>query len=106
MIAYTPSTSKSTRLLSFVPNSDPHSTTAGLLTLTVGKDTDSYVVTEFPTGHPGRGFTLSKPAGNGYTVFCSQHGAEADSCDCPAATYRGKCKHRDAIRTLLNCGRL
>ncbi len=73
----------------------------------MGRDSDAYVVTEFSTGMTARGFVLSKVVGGGgYSVSCSRHGAGGDSCDCPANTYRRKCKHMGAVRFLVEAGRL
>lgn len=96
------------RTLTWTPNTDDHSPTAGLLVITQKGTVTAYVVTEFPTGHPGRGFQLQRPAGGeGYAVFCSHHGPEGDSCECADHAYRRRpCKHMAAIRKLLELGRL
>jgi len=101
-------TKPATRTLRWHPNTDPVSPTAGLLTIETGKlPPASYIVTEFPTGHPARGFYLTRPLGSGYTVFCSTHGVEQDSCDCPDLFYRARrCKHILAVRKLIELGKL
>ncbi|MCE9567051.1 MAG: hypothetical protein K8U57_34040 [Planctomycetes bacterium] len=81
--------------------------TAGVLTIDSKRSHAKYAVMEFPTGWAGRGFTLAKLQGgtdrdNGdYSVFCSQHGPEADSCDCKGSSRFDHCKHRRAIRALI-----
>jgi hypothetical protein len=97
-----------TRTLTFAANADPFSPTAGLLTIDAGKSAAAYVVTEFASPFPGRYFHLAKVGGDaaGYTVFACHHGPDGDSCDCPAAYFRGKCRHKDAIRKLLEVGKL
>lgn len=96
------------RTLTWTPNTDEFSPTAGLLVISQKGTETAYVVTEFPTGHPGRGFQLSRPTGGeGYAVFCSTRGAEGDSCECADHAYRHRaCKHMAAIRRLLELGRL
>lgn len=100
---------KTPRTLTFTPNTDDASPITGLLTLNCGKVPVAYVVQEFPTGHPGRGFQLTKVGGDscGYACFLSLHGAAGDSCECPDSLYRHRaCKHRLALRKLLEMGRI
>lgn len=100
-----PARTTKTRTLRFTPNTDDMSPTAGLLTLTVGRDEDAYIVAEYPNGHVGRGFTLTKLGDDfaGYSVECGPRG---DTCDCEGFKYRRSCKHTASVRLLLDSGRL
>ena len=84
------------------PAENDYSPVCGLLVIENAKETAEFVVTEFPTGWRGRGFTLARVGGTtNYDVFCSADGPACDSCDCPAGTYRGACRHVVAVRTLI-----
>lgn len=71
-----------------------------------------YVVVEFPTGFSGRGFRLTKIGEfgdrecSGYDVFCSARGAAADHCDCKGNSRFGHCLHAEAVRALVENGKL
>ena len=102
-----PATASRSRTMVWTPNADEFSPTAGALTIEQGGKETTYVVTEFPTGHPGRGFTLVKLGGGAYDVFCSHRSPAGDSCDCYDASYRRKaCKHVAAVRKLVEIGKL
>lgn len=96
------------RFVSFRANPDgDYDPIAGTMTIAVGTEATDYVVTEFPTGWIGRGFTLFKVGADpkDYSVFVCQRGAEGDSCDCADAIYRGRaCKHLGAVRKLIERG--
>ena len=96
------------RTLRWTPNGDDFSPTTGALEVTVKGKVTCYVVREFPTGLTGRAFQLTKVGGDGsgYAVICSHRGAKYDECECPAHAFRGKCRHRDAVRKLLDLGKL
>jgi len=90
----------------FTPSADEYGPTAGLLEIETERAGTVYRVEEFPTGWEGRGFRLTKVTGGeeAYFVFCSQHGAEGDSCDCKGMTYAGNCKHTDSVRACVGNG--
>ena len=108
-VATKPATSK-TRTLRFRANTDPVSPIAGLLTITAGNGEAAYVVTEFPARYPGgREFHLAKTnGGEGYSVSCHPAGEQADTCECLGSSYSrgGPCRHRAAIRKLIDLGML
>lgn len=93
--------------LRWQPSADEFGPAAGLLTIETDRSTTAYRVEEFPTGWAGRGFRLVKVTtgtdaeAESYTVFCSQHGPEADSCECRGCLRWSVCKHKDAVRALV-----
>lgn len=95
--------------LTWYPLSGDDMPQAGFAVITTDRDRTAYSVTEFTCGWPGRGFYLSKIGGEGtdktqegYSVFCSKHGPEADSCECAGFTRWCHCKHVDTVRALLS----
>jgi hypothetical protein len=59
----------------------------------------------------GRGFELEKfhtePATDGDRVYHVHLDAQlGDSCTCPGGSYRGKCKHVDALAAMVAAGKL
>jgi hypothetical protein len=77
----------------------------GLLTITTGDEAAAYWLTEVGADF-GRGFRLEKQdaEGEGYYVLV---GNELDTrCDCLSGQHRGKCKHLDTLRTLIDSGAL
>lgn len=93
--------------LTWEPAGGDYGPLAGVLTLDARRSRGVYAVAEFPTGWDGRGFTLKKADGSeSYSVFCSKHGPEADSCECASATYRpgAPCKHLAAVRAMISNG--
>jgi hypothetical protein len=77
-------------------------------------ETTSYAVSEIPVGNgfDGRAFTLRKleaeanaPTCETYDVFVARNGLD-NICDCPGHTYKGYCKHVDALRGLIERGTL
>jgi hypothetical protein len=96
---------KSARTLNWTPNAG--TPTAGALELTVNGQTATYVVCEVPTGLTGRVFQVTQVrGGQGYAVVCSDRGAAFDTCECEGFRYRCRCKHKDALRKLLDLGKL
>lgn len=80
---------------------------APILAIRKGKAEDLYTVRELPVGagFDGRGFALLKDrTGEHHNTFLADTGQ--DSCDCPGGTYTGRCKHLDALRHLIDSGRL
>jgi hypothetical protein len=81
---------------------------AGLLIIGTGRTDAAYTVEQFPTTWPGSAYHLAKLAGGSdpteesYSVFCARRGPEGDSCDCKGFTFKGVCKHTDAVRALLD----
>lgn len=97
------------RTLRWTPNGDDFSPTTGALEVSVKGVVTCYVVTEYACAWPGRSFHLTKLGGDGsgYDVFVCRHGSEGDSCTCYANSYRrGVCKHRAAVRKLIDLGKL
>lgn len=86
----------------------------GVLLIRNGSKTQ-YTLSEFPVGGPvfdGRAFELvGDPDGGTYHLFCARNGQDS-TCDCAGFTYTsddrtgGRCKHLDAIRTLIEVGLL
>jgi hypothetical protein len=74
----------------------------GRLTLTVGKEVDAYLVREVEVGADfGRGFAVEHLTdGQSYDVNVTTP-ANYSTCDCPGHTYRGRCKHCDALISLI-----
>lgn len=85
---------------------------APVLLIRKGRDVQLYTVLEFPCGFDGRAFTVTKDAtGEVYNVFVARNQQDS-SCDCAGFTYTsndptgGRCRHLDAIRHLMESGRL
>ncbi len=76
---------------------------AGILTLTDSRTHTRYAVEEFPAD-VGRGFVLKKAAGAGH-YSCNVAG-ENGLCECRGFEAHGRCKHLDALRDLIACGKL
>ena len=94
---------------------------SGDLTITQGKKSETYRVTQFGCDWPGLAVRLDKADGSDhYSVFISNDG-KAHSCDCPGASYLAKakadrrhgaavdpdttcCKHVDAVLGLVANG--
>lgn len=97
-------------LLDWTPTDSDTGPAAGVLTLQSKRDTCTYVVCEFPTGWAGRGFHLRKLDGGtdttqeAYSVFVGSNGNR--TCECAGFVYGGRCKHLDAILTLIQQGQL
>lgn len=71
-----------------------------------------YTLAELPCGFDGRAFTLTRDTdGQVYNVFIARNGQDS-TCDCAGFTFTsddptgGRCKHVDAIRHLIETGRL
>src|SRR5262245_41180234 len=77
-----------------------------LLLIRKGRSEELYDVREFPTGWDGRAFQLVKDSDKSvYDVFVARNGQD-DKCDCTGALQHGRCKHCDALRALIQAGRL
>lgn len=81
----------------------------GWLMLTVGKDSAAYRLTEVHPELAGRAFQLVKAGGadaseSTYRVALADDGSAR--CDCCSFHHRGKCKHVDALRMLIDAGAL
>ncbi len=72
--------------------------------LAVGKQSDTYLVTEIRTDLGGRAFTVEKVA-DGTTYHVSIAG-DVRTCDCKGGTYAGHCKHSEGLAALIAAGRL
>lgn len=102
----------------FTPISDDEfPQVSGLLLLTTMRGNHlvagvEYVVSEFPADFPGRGFQLQKtnkggdPEAECYAVFISKLDEFGDLCTCKGFENCRRCKHRNAIRELVNSGKL
>jgi hypothetical protein len=85
----------------------------GVRTLVITQDGDRtfYDLKEIGVDF-GRGFRVDKCAegtgsdrdSSGYDVHLDAQ--LGDSCTCKGHTYKGKCKHVDSIKTLVNLGKL
>jgi hypothetical protein len=81
----------------------------GIIRITVGKQTDDYLVDRLPSNGPAETFNLErwdmsdakKPP---RYMACIWYGAH--TCDCPGHGYTGGCKHVDAINALKRAGKL
>jgi len=85
---------------------------APVLLIRKGRRECLYVVDEFPCGFDGRAFSLRHDAsGEEYHVFLARN-AQDTTCSCAGFTYTsndptgGRCKHTDAVRHLIDAGRL
>jgi hypothetical protein len=106
MATLTQSAPECKRTLNWTANHDDHSPVAGALTITDNGKAKVYVVAEFPTGLTGRGFTVTCPAGLGYTVILSDRGARWDECECEGFRWKKTCRHCAALRRLADLGKL
>lgn len=97
--------------LKWIHKTTDFSTLAGYVVLTDARDTAAYSVSEFPRS-VGRGFMLTKVGGrvksarqSGYAVECVTAGEEpTGGCECAGFAYGGRCRHLDAVATLLANG--
>ncbi len=88
---------------------DDHTPQAGFVVIDTPDASTCYVVTEFPTVWPGRGFYLRKWVSRSgrdkdveaYSVLCAKAGARADTCECRGFVRWSHCKHADAMRALV-----
>jgi hypothetical protein len=71
-----------------------------------------YTLAEIPCGFHGRAFMLTRDTdGQVYNVFVARNGQDS-TCDCAGFSFTsndptgGRCKHLDAIRHLMDAGRL
>ena len=81
------------------------------------RDRDVYHVEEVPCGgaFDGRGFILERTdeaiaadgpdADQTYEVFVSRNGQD-DTCSCKGFVAHSRCKHRDALRSLIEAGEI
>jgi hypothetical protein len=70
----------------------------GLLALTVNGVRQVYWVSAIDSALGGRCFELRKfRSADAYHVRLAHDG---HTCDCPAGTFRGQCKHQDALAAL------
>lgn len=80
---------------------------AGVLTIHTDNASAVYLVSEFPTGWTGRGFTVRKatagtdPTAESYSVYYPKSGPIAASCDCRGHERFLHCKHVDAVVALV-----
>jgi hypothetical protein len=81
--------------------------TPDLLELTTNGKTFGYWLSVVGSDF-GSGFSLKKCAGDGQETYFVHvwHDHLSDSCDCAGGTFKGKCKHQDAIRGLIQQGKL
>src|SRR5262249_4512871 len=76
----------------------------GVLSLAIADgrgEHDAYLIRQIPTDW-GRGFEITNVAPKpGDEAVYHLHIDESlgDSCTCPGHTYKGKCKHLDAVKT-------
>lgn len=93
----------------FTPTGGDDGPHAGCLVIDLGRTVTAYLVTEFPTGFPGRGFHLSKLTEgsdaecDSYDVFCGQNGQDR-SCDCKGFTRWNHCRHEVSVRVCIGNG--
>lgn len=97
--------------LNWTPTADgAFSRVAGVVAIHTDRASASYAVSEFACDWPGRSFHLAKlatgtdPESEAYSVFCAARGPAADLCDCKGFTFKGTCKHADAVRALVANG--
>jgi SWIM zinc finger len=82
----------------------PAGGTPGLIRITVGRESAVYWLEPIPSQCGGIAFGLRRfRAADTYHVRID---VNHRSCDCPAGTYRGPCKHQDALEALRSRGRL
>jgi hypothetical protein len=78
---------------------------AGVLRITVGRETADYVLTEVPSDIGGRGFRVEKVgAEEGYYVLLGS--PTDDGCTCKGFQKWSHCKHHDGLAALIAAGRL
>ena len=75
----------------------------GALILTVNGEAEGYAIKQIPADF-GIAWEVYK-AREQKTYHVHAEGADF-TCDCPGGTYRGKCKHQDAVRKLISLGKL
>lgn len=99
---------KPARTLRWTPSFGRPEPAAGVLEITQGRETTTYAVCEFPTDRGDRGFVLQKVGASieCYGVFCSPRGPAFDACECKAFQFRRTCRHKDAVRKLMDLGKL
>ncbi|HEX3152939.1 MAG TPA: hypothetical protein VHR66_33010 [Gemmataceae bacterium] len=79
------------------------------------RDVDTYTVEEIPTGMDGRAFLLHRDpatveaegpdADAYYGVLVARNGQDHE-CECKGFQAHGRCKHHDALRSLLEAGHI
>lgn len=96
-----PTTTQSpARTLKLLARPDAHG--PGLLALTVNGVRTAYWIRCIESAAGGRCFELRKFRAVG--VYHVRLAAEWHSCDCPAARWKGKCKHSSALAVLVGKG--
>jgi hypothetical protein len=80
-----------------------------VLLLRKERDVQIYTVDEFPVGGPawdGRAFRLTKDStGEHYSCFVARNGQD-HLCECRGFEAHGHCRHVDALKRLIDTGRL
>jgi hypothetical protein len=75
----------------------------GLVSITVGKQTDEYYVSRIPADF-GKGFSLEKLGSD--DVYCVNIDGQKHTCECKGHARHGHCKHADGLAALIVAGKL
>ena len=81
----------------------PSAETAGVVSISVGKAAQDYILTEIPADF-GRGFLVEK-IGHEEAYHVNIEG-DKRTCECQGYNRWQKCKHSDGIAALIAAGRL
>ena len=83
----------------------PDGQSAGVVRVTVGKEAQDYILTEFRADF-GRGFLVEKVSFDAPAAYHVNIDDERRSCECPGHVQHGHCKHSDGLAALIAAGRL
>ncbi len=78
---------------------------AGVLRITVGKESADYLLTEIPADF-GRGFLLEKVCFDAPAAYHVNIAADKRTCECHGYNRWQHCKHSDGLAALIAAGRL
>ena len=83
----------------------PTAETAGVVSISVGKAAQDYILTEIPADF-GRGFLVEKVSFDAPAAYHVNVAADKRTCECEGYNRWQKCKHSDGLAALIAAGRL